>query len=160
MKTTYKIGEPVKVLIPFTYGEIIGVFQIPIPVAEGDKRPSTYKGGGVEIDSKHMIDLLKLVENKKITDSVASKILEKLIEKPFDVKEYVKKEKLESVSDVSELEKYCKEAIQENPQAVDDYKKGEKKALNFLVGKVMKKTKGKATPKEVNEIILRLIKEK
>ena len=50
MKTTYKIGEPVKVLIPFTYGEIIGVFQIPIPVAEGDKRPSTYKGGGVEID--------------------------------------------------------------------------------------------------------------
>ncbi|MBI2658808.1 Asp-tRNA(Asn)/Glu-tRNA(Gln) amidotransferase subunit GatB [Candidatus Woesearchaeota archaeon] len=112
----------------------------------------------VKIDEKHMIDLLKLVENKKITDNVASKILEKLIEKPFDIKEYVKKERLEAVSDVSELEKYCREAIEENPKAVEDYKKGEKKALNFIVGSVMKKTRGKATPKEVNEIILRLIK--
>ena len=105
-----------------------------------------------------MIDLLKLVENKKITDKVAAKILEKLIEKPFDVKEYVKKEKLEAVSEISELERYCKEAIEENPKAVGDYKKGEKKALNFIVGAVMKKTKGKATPKEVNEIILGIIK--
>ena len=113
----------------------------------------------VEIDEKHMIDLLKLVENKKITESVASKLLEKLVEKPFDVKEYVKKEKLEAVSDIEELEKYCKEAIEENPQAIEDYKKGEKKALNHIVGKVMQKTRGKATPKEVNEIILKLIEE-
>jgi len=110
-----------------------------------------------EIDEKHMIDLLKLVERKKITDSVASKILEKLIEKPFDVNEYVKKEGLEAVSDVSELERYCKEAIEENPKAIEDYRKGEAKALNFIVGSVMRKTKGKATPKEVNEIILRVI---
>lgn len=111
----------------------------------------------VEIGEKHIIDLLKLVENKKITDNVAAKILEKLVEKPFDVNEYVKKEKLEAVSDVSELEKYCKEAIAENPQAVEDYKNGEVKSLNFLIGKVIAKTKGKAIPKEVNEIILRMI---
>lgn len=111
----------------------------------------------VEIDEKHIIDLLKLVENRKITDNVAAKILEKLIEKSFDVKEHVKKEKLEAVSDISELEKYCKEVIEENPKAIEDYKKGEKKALNHIVGKVMQKTRGKATPKEVNEIILRLI---
>jgi aspartyl-tRNA(Asn)/glutamyl-tRNA(Gln) amidotransferase subunit B len=111
----------------------------------------------VELDEKHMIDLLKLVENRKITDSVGAKLLEKLIEKPFDVKEYVKKEGLEAVSDISVLEKYCKEAIEENPKVIEDYKKGEKKALNFVIGSVMKKTKGKATPKEVNEIILRMI---
>jgi len=111
----------------------------------------------VEIDEKHVVDLLKLVESRKITDNVAAKILEKLIEKPFDVKDYVKKEKLEAVSDIKELEKYCKEAIAQNSQAVEDYKKGEKKALNFIVGKVMQKTRGKATPKEVNEIILRLV---
>ena len=112
----------------------------------------------VEMDEKHMIQLLRLVENKKITDNVASKILEKLIEKPFDVDEYVKKEKLEAVSDVSELEKYCKEAVAENAKAVEDYKKGEEKALNFIVGAVMKKTKGKASPKEVNEIVRKLVK--
>ena len=112
----------------------------------------------VEIDEKHMIGLLKLVENKKITDNVAAKILEKLVEKPFDVREYIKKEKLEAVSDISELEKYCREAIEENPKAIEDYRKGEARALNFIIGKVMQKTKGKATPKEVNEIILKLIK--
>lgn len=112
----------------------------------------------VKINERHIIDLLRLIENKKITDNVAQKILEKLIEKPFNVNEYVKKEKLEAVSDVSELEKFCREAIEENPKAVEDYKKGEAKALNFIVGSVMKKTKGKATPKEVNEIILRLLK--
>jgi len=111
----------------------------------------------VEIDEKHIIDLLKLVENKKITDNVAAKLLEKLIKKPFNINEYIKKEKLEAVSDIGELEKYCKEAIEQNPQAVADYKKGEKKALNFIVGKIMAKTKGKATPKDVSEIILRLI---
>ncbi|MBI3027303.1 Asp-tRNA(Asn)/Glu-tRNA(Gln) amidotransferase subunit GatB [Candidatus Woesearchaeota archaeon] len=111
----------------------------------------------VEIDERHIIDLLRLVENKKITDNVASEILEKLIEKPFDVNNFVKKERLEAVSDISELEKYCKEAIAENPKAVGDYRKGEAKALNFIVGAVMKKTKGKATPKEVNEIILKFI---
>jgi aspartyl-tRNA(Asn)/glutamyl-tRNA(Gln) amidotransferase subunit B len=114
--------------------------------------------GEMEMDESHMIQLLKLVESKKITETVAQKILEKLIEKPFDVNEYVKKEKLEAVSDKEEIEKYCKEAISENPKAVEDYKKGEAKALHFLVGQVMRKTKGKATPKEVNEILKNLIK--
>jgi len=112
----------------------------------------------IGMDEKHMIQLLKLVESKKITDNVAQKLLEKLIEKPFDVDEYVKKQSLGAVSDTKELEKYCKEAIAENAQAVDDYKKGEGKALNFLVGQVMRKTKGKATPKEVNEILKKLVK--
>ncbi|MEK6891957.1 MAG: Asp-tRNA(Asn)/Glu-tRNA(Gln) amidotransferase subunit GatB [Nanoarchaeota archaeon] len=112
----------------------------------------------VKINENHMIDLLELIENKKITDAVGQQIIEKLIESPFDVKKYVKKEKLEAVSDISELEKYCKEAISENPKAVEDYKKGEKKALNYIVGKVMARTRGKATPKEVNEIITNLLK--
>ena len=106
----------------------------------------------IEMDEKHMIDLLKLVESKKITDNIASKILEKLIEKPFDVNEYIKKEGLEAVSDAGEIEKYCKEAVKENPQAVEDYKKGEAKALNFLIGKVMAKSKGKADPTVVKKM--------
>lgn len=112
----------------------------------------------LEIDENHIIDLLKLIEQRKITDNIGQQIIERLVEKPFDVNEYVKKEKLEAVSDVSELEKYCKEAILENQKAVEDYKKGEAKALNFIVGSVMKKSRGKATPKEVNEIISKLIK--
>jgi aspartyl-tRNA(Asn)/glutamyl-tRNA(Gln) amidotransferase subunit B len=110
-----------------------------------------------KITEKNLTDLLKLLQSKKITDSVGQKIIEMLAENDFDVNGYVKKEKLEAVSDSSELEKFCIEAINENTKAVEDYRKGEMKALNFIVGSVMKKTKGKATPKEVNEIIINML---
>ncbi len=111
----------------------------------------------IELDEKQLKVLLSLVENKKITETTGQKLMEKLVEKKFDVLEYVKKEGLEAVSDIGELEKFCKEAISENKNAVDEFKSGKEKALNFIVGQVMKKTKGKARPKEVNEIIKKLI---
>jgi aspartyl-tRNA(Asn)/glutamyl-tRNA(Gln) amidotransferase subunit B len=112
----------------------------------------------IEADETHLIQLLKLVELKKITDETARGILEKLVEKPFDVEAYVKKEGLVAVSDKGMLEKYCREAIDENKQAAEDYKKGNEKALNFIVGAVMRKTKGTATPKEVNEILKKMVR--
>ncbi len=112
----------------------------------------------LEMDEKHMIQLLKLVESGKITDEVAKKILEKLVEKPFDVEKHVEKEKLAAVSDTATLEKYCKEAIEENKKASEDYKSGNERALNFIVGAVMRKSRGKATPQQVSEILRKLIR--
>ena len=111
----------------------------------------------VEADEKHIIDLLRLVQDKKVTDPVAKKLLEKLIESPFDIMEHVKSEGLEAVSDTGELEKFCKEAIEENPNAVQDYKSGEENALNFIVGQVMRKSRGKASPQIVKELVKKLI---
>ncbi len=110
-----------------------------------------------EIKESHMIELLKLIEEKKITETVAQRIIEKLVEKSFDIGRYVKEQGLETVSDQGEIEKLCKEAIKEAPQAVEEYKAGKEKALNFVVGIVMKKSRGKASPKEVNEILKKLI---
>jgi aspartyl-tRNA(Asn)/glutamyl-tRNA(Gln) amidotransferase subunit B len=109
------------------------------------------------IDEKHLIELLTLVDSKKITETTAQRIMEKLIESPFDVKEYVKKENLKVVADTSVLETYCKEAIANNPKAVEEYKQGNEKSLNFLIGQVMKKTKGTASPKEVNDLMKKLV---
>ncbi len=123
-------------------------------------RVLNYSGKALkDIDNieKHMIDLLKSVEKKTITETTAQRLIEKLIEKPFDILKHIEEEGLNALSDKKEIEKYCKEAISENQKAVEDYKKGEKKALHFVVGQVMKKTKGKATPKEVNEILKKLI---
>ncbi|MBI2580492.1 Asp-tRNA(Asn)/Glu-tRNA(Gln) amidotransferase subunit GatB [Candidatus Woesearchaeota archaeon] len=109
--------------------------------------------GEVKIDEKRVIQLLKLVESRRITDETAKGILEKLIEKPFDIVEYVRKNSLFAVAEANVLEKYCEEAIAENPQAVADFKSGKEKALNFLVGNVMAKTKGKADPNVVRNLI-------
>jgi aspartyl-tRNA(Asn)/glutamyl-tRNA(Gln) amidotransferase subunit B len=112
----------------------------------------------LEIDERHLIDLLKMVEEKKITETTGQMLMEKLVEKPFDVKKHVKEKGLEAVSDVGFLRKICQEVIEENLAAVADYRLGNEKTFNFLVGKVMQKTKGKATPKEVNELLKEMIR--
>jgi aspartyl-tRNA(Asn)/glutamyl-tRNA(Gln) amidotransferase subunit B len=112
------------------------------------------------INEKHLIDLFLLIENKKITENVAQKILEKLIVEEFDVNEYVKNNNLEVINDNSLIEKYCSEAILESKDAVNDYLTGNEKSLNFIVGIVMKKSRGKASPKEVKDIIIELINKK
>jgi len=112
----------------------------------------------VKMNEEHLIDLLKLVESKKISDRTAQKILEILVVEPFDVNDYVKKEGLEMVSDSGAIEKICKEAIEENPKAAEEFKEGNQNSLNYLVGQVMRKSKGKANPQEVNDIIKKLVK--
>ena len=110
------------------------------------------------IDETHMIELLDLIEKKVITEHVAQRLLEQLIVKPFSPKAYVQKQGLGALSDNKQIEKICKEVIAENPSVVQDYKKGNEKSLHFLIGQVMRKTQGKATPKEVNEIMKKLLK--
>jgi len=111
----------------------------------------------IPITEKHLIQLLKLVEADKITDTTAQKILEQLIIKPFDVDDHVKKQGLLKVGDKSDLEKFCKEAIDENKKAIEDYNEGKEKALNFVVGQIMRKTRGTADPEKVKEILKKLI---
>ena len=111
----------------------------------------------MKINQAQFISLLQLLEKKKITDATAQKILEKLAVDDIDVESYVKKEKLGAVSDLRMIEKYCREAIAENLQAVSDYKSGKDIALNFILGSVMRKSGGKADPKEVKETLKKLI---
>lgn len=111
-----------------------------------------------DIDEVQLVKLLTLVENKKITDLTARELLERLSKEPFDVEAEVENKGLGAVSDSSELEELCKSVINEFPEAVEDFKKGEKKSFNFLIGKVMQKTKGKASPSELAKIMQELVK--
>ena len=110
-----------------------------------------------KIKESHLIDLLEHIKESKITETVGQKILETLVHKDVDIKEHVKKQGLETVKDSSELETLCKAAIKESEQAVEDYKAGNEKSLNFIVGKVMQATQGKADPKEVLDVLKKII---
>jgi len=112
----------------------------------------------IELDEAEMITLLKLIEEKTITERVGQKILEKLVVERFDVSKYVEENGLKSISDSGDLEKFCKEAIEEGQKAVDDYKSGNEKAINSVVGLVMRKTRGAASPQQVLEKIKELLK--
>jgi len=111
----------------------------------------------ITVSANNIIELLTMINDKKISDKVARGIMEKLIDEDFSPKAYVEKEGLGMVSDTSELETYCKEVIEANPKAVEDIKKGNEKSINFLVGQVMRKTKGKSSPHELTNIFKKLI---
>ncbi len=111
-----------------------------------------------QFDAENLTELFELIEQNKITARVGQRIIEKLADEKFSPKEYIKKEGLGAVADEGELKKICQDVISENKPAVEDYKKGEQKALQFLIGQVMRKTKGTATPQALKEILTSLLK--
>lgn len=108
----------------------------------------------LELKEKHIVQLLRLIESKKISDEVARRMIEKLAVKPFDVDEYIRKEGLSVVSE-EEIGKACDDVISANGKAVADFAAGEEKALNFLVGQVVARTKGRADARVVREMMLK-----
>jgi len=72
----------------------------------------------------------------------------------------IQEKDLSQLSDRSRLEEIVKKVIENNSQAIDDYKKGKQNALQFLIGKTMKETKGKANPQIVKEILEEELKNK
>ncbi len=88
----------------------------------------------IEIQVEHFAELIKNVTNKTITELKAKQLLNEFIPKSFSISQ---KKDIEKTSE-KEIEKFVKQAIKENPQAVNDYCSGEQKALNFLIGQVMK----------------------
>jgi len=112
----------------------------------------------LNIQPNHLIELLELYENKQITDNTAKQVLRELVEKkPFSPKEYVEKHKLSMKSDTKQLETWCQKAIKENPKAVEEYKNGNEKSLNFLMGSVMKLSNKTANPSEVIKLLKKLL---
>lgn len=111
----------------------------------------------MKINENEFISLLDLLDKKKITDKVAQDILNKLVVEDIDVKKFVKEKKLDVLSDTSLLKKYCKEAIKENPKAVEDYKSGREEALNYILGSVMRKSKGKAEAQEIKKLLIKML---
>ena len=109
------------------------------------------------ITEKEITELLGLLQRKKITETTAQKVLEKLSEKLFSPKDYIEREKLLVVTSEKQLEEIAKEVIKENKKAIESYKNGEEKAFNFLVGQFMRKTKGTADPETVRKLLEKLI---
>ncbi len=121
------------------------------------------KKGGVTIEeskvgSADLIELLTLVNEGKVSLSQArGEIFDVMFENGKKPGEIVKSRGMEQVSDEGALEKFCKEVLDENPGVVEDYKNGKQQAFGFMVGQVMKKSKGRANPIIVNEIFKKLI---
>ena len=99
--------------------------------------------------------LVKLVDGQAVNMPGAREVFAELFEKGGDPAEIVRARGLAQVSDEGALEAMAEQAIAENAKSAADYKAGKTAALQFLIGQVMRKSKGKANPAGVREILKR-----
>lgn len=107
------------------------------------------------LSGEAIAEILRLRDSKKITDSAAEIVVRALVKESGDVHQIIRDKGLGIIEDDRVLERAVKEAVAENPKAVEDYRGGKVEALNFIIGKVMAKTRGRADPKVVRETLMR-----
>lgn len=112
----------------------------------------------VKFNAENYAEFIKMIALNQVNSSAGQKILEKMYATGADPTEIMKNEDLAQMSDAGELEAIIDRVVSANPEPVADYKAGKEKALMFLVGQVMKETKGKANPGMLREIFERKLK--
>ncbi len=111
------------------------------------------------ISSEHIGILVKLIDKKTITGRIAKEIADIMVQNPGkDPQEIIKENpNFQALHDVSQIEPIVDQVLSQNMQSVEDFKNGKDKAFNFLVGQIMKETKGKASPDIVKEMLQKKI---
>jgi aspartyl-tRNA(Asn)/glutamyl-tRNA(Gln) amidotransferase subunit B len=103
--------------------------------------------------------LIDLKERGVISNPIAKEVFEEMFRTGKTADEIIKERGLSQISDTVELENIVAEVINSNRQPVADYRSGKETALKFLVGQVMKATRGRANPQLVNEVLKRKLAE-
>lgn len=113
----------------------------------------------IGIHPEHVATLVNLIDKGTITGRMAKSVADDMVNKPgTNPAEIVAANPdYQPMQDHEEVERYVDQVISENPQSVADYKAGREKAFAFLVGQVMKLSRGKASPQLVNDLIKKKI---
>lgn len=111
----------------------------------------TYKES--KITTAQIVQLMQMLQNKEITTKAGQRIIEKLPDNPKMPRTIAEDLGLIGVVEEDVVLQAVKQSIEENPDAVSDYYEGKKKALNFLMGQVMRITRGKADPGETCKLL-------
>lgn len=112
----------------------------------------------IKIKPDRLSTVSEKIKDDIISNSMAKKILSMLWENDGDVDEIIEKNDMKQITDRDKLTKYIKTALDSSKDAINEYKNGKDKALQSIIGRVMRDTKGKASPQKTNELLLELIK--
>ncbi|GAA0440598.1 Asp-tRNA(Asn)/Glu-tRNA(Gln) amidotransferase subunit GatB [Virgibacillus salarius] len=112
------------------------------------------------ITPEALAKMIQLIEDGTISSKIAKKVFAELVEKGGDPEKIVKEKGLVQISDEGQLREIIAGVLDQNEQSIIDYQNGKNKAVGFLVGQVMKATKGQANPPMVNKLLLEEINKK
>jgi len=110
------------------------------------------------ISPEKLTGMLKLMDKGIISGKMAKDVFEEMCKTGKDASQIVKENGIAQITDEDELFKVIDRAIKENPKSVDDFNQGKEKALNYLVGQIMRYTKGRAKPDFVFNALKQRIK--
>jgi len=108
----------------------------------------------VKISPKRLAEMLGLVDNGTISGPAAKAVLEEMFRSGKGASEIITERKLGQISDTGEIREVVKQVLANNTGAVADYASGKQQAFTFIIGQVMKVTRGRANPGMVREIII------
>jgi aspartyl-tRNA(Asn)/glutamyl-tRNA(Gln) amidotransferase subunit B len=114
----------------------------------------------LKVTPGQLCELLDLVQKGTVSGPAAKQVIEEMFNTGKPATEIVVQKGLNQISDSTELENSIERILQENPQAVADFKAGKDTALKFLVGQLMRVTKGRANPQIVNQLLRKKLEEK
>lgn len=113
---------------------------------------------GIEIEAcpvspAKLAELINLIDKGTISNKIAKTVFEEMWSTGKDAAAIVKEKGMVQISDAGEITGIVDKVIADNPQSVADFKAGKEKAIGFLVGQIMKQTKGRANPEMVNSLL-------
>jgi aspartyl-tRNA(Asn)/glutamyl-tRNA(Gln) amidotransferase subunit B len=112
----------------------------------------------IKITDSNFAALIEMVDEGKITNLTGKEVLREIVKSDADPRKIVEDKGLSCLSDQDELLGMVKEAIDKNPKAVEDFREGKEQSLMFLVGQVMRKTRGKANPNMLKDLFKKTLK--
>lgn len=111
----------------------------------------------IAFSPENLAKLVDLADAGTVNSSVAKEVFERIFKENVDPEAYIEEHGLKTVNDEGALRSVIEKIVAENPQSVEDYRNGKKKAIGFLVGQTMKAMKGKADPGGVNKILKEIL---
>jgi aspartyl-tRNA(Asn)/glutamyl-tRNA(Gln) amidotransferase subunit B len=107
----------------------------------------------IALTPENLAKMIKLIKDGTISSKIAKKVFAETIANGTDPQKYVEEKGMVQLSDESVLGPMVKKVVDDNPQSVEDFKNGKDRAIGYLVGQIMKQTRGKANPKMVNKLL-------
>lgn len=107
----------------------------------------------IKLTPSNLAGMIKLISDGTISSKIAKKVFKELADNGGEANEVVKAKGLVQISDEGALREIVTATLDANPQSIEDFKNGKDRAIGFLVGQIMKATKGQANPPLVNKIL-------
>lgn len=111
-----------------------------------------------KLTKEKFIDLINMLKNEQLSSKQAKQIIPYLLETDKNISSLIEELGLVQITDNTKLQEIINNVLNNNQESVNDYKNGHENALKYLMGQIMKESKGQANPKLVNELLIENLK--